>query len=95
MVMVVSKKCSVPDCEGKHYAKGLCEKHYRRWKRGPGHWKSYLDVNHCLFCQDAVYAKGLCKNHYQQWQRGVDGRKLRNYPDIAWYGPDIEKDRPD
>ena len=23
------KLCSTSDCEGKHYAKGLCEKHYR------------------------------------------------------------------
>ena len=64
------RKCILPGCEGKHYAKDFCEKHYRRWKRGAGHWKGYLDMKHCAYCQEEVYAKGLCRKHYQQWKRG-------------------------
>jgi hypothetical protein len=25
--------CTVPDCGGEHVAQGLCERHYRRWRR--------------------------------------------------------------
>ena len=85
------RKCSVPWCDRNHYARGFCEKHYRRWMRGPGHWKSYLDLEHCLFCRDRLYAKGMCRNHYEQWKRGIAGRKLRENPDIVYYGPDKDE----
>lgn len=26
-------KCSLPWCQGKHYAQGYCKPHYRRWLR--------------------------------------------------------------
>ena len=24
--------CSLPDCDGKHHARGWCQKHYQRWR---------------------------------------------------------------
>lgn len=35
-----TKSCTVPDCNNKHLAKGLCNKHYRRFKR-------YGDITYC------------------------------------------------
>jgi HNH endonuclease len=26
-------KCTIPDCDGKHLARGLCNLHYHRWRR--------------------------------------------------------------
>ena len=79
------RECIFPGCDGKHYAKGFCEKHYRRWKRGAGHWKGYLDQETCIACPEKVYAKGLCKNHYQQWQRAQKGHPLRKTIELTWY----------
>ena len=80
------------DCDGKHYAVGFCEKHYRRWNRSAGHWKTYLDLEKCAFCPDKIYAKGLCKNHYQQWRRAKKGRKLRKTKWLILHTPDKESD---
>jgi len=85
------RKC-ILDCDGKHYAKGFCEKHYRRWKRGAGHWKSYLDLEKCVFCPDKIYAKGLCKNHYQQWKRALKGRRIRKTKRLWGFDPVPFKD---
>lgn len=84
--------CMLTDCNNKHYAKGFCEKHYRRWNRGQGHWKSYLDLPTCLYCRNKKYAKGLCKNHYYQWKRAIEGRCNGNTfdPTIGYYGPDLD-----
>ena len=32
--MAQLKLCELPDCEERHYAKGLCSKDYQRWQRG-------------------------------------------------------------
>ncbi|NQT54866.1 MAG: hypothetical protein HQ551_01405 [Desulfobacteraceae bacterium] len=87
----IMRKCML-DCDGKHYAAGFCEKHYRRWHRGAGHWKTYLDLEKCAFCPDKIYAKGLCKNHYQQWRRANKGRKLRKTKTLISHTPDKESD---
>ncbi len=87
-------KCML-NCNGKQYAKGFCEKHYRRWKRGTGHWKSYLDLDKCVvseLCTNKIYAKGLCKNHYQQWKRAINGCRVRKTGKLTWYTPDNESD---
>ena len=32
---IKNRKCSIPDCCGKHFGKGFCQKHYQRyWKTG-------------------------------------------------------------
>lgn len=85
------KKKSCQICSDKHYARGFCEKHYRRWIKhlkqdGKPHWKSYLDLNTCLWCSKPKYAKGLCKNHYYIWKRAVEGRSAHQ---LAWYAPDL------
>ena len=28
--------CSLPDCDGKHHARGWCQKHYQRWRKHGG-----------------------------------------------------------
>lgn len=30
---MAARKCSVPECEGKHYGRGLCKKHYNRKRK--------------------------------------------------------------
>jgi hypothetical protein len=42
----MKKKCEVEGCDGKHYAKGLCSKHYRRlWIGGDPHTPSCYDLS--------------------------------------------------
>ncbi len=38
------KICTVQGCNGKHYSKGLCQKHYRQMKRGTIVQESSTDI---------------------------------------------------
>ena len=38
------KTCTVQGCNGKHYSKGLCQKHYRQMKRGTIVQESSTDI---------------------------------------------------
>ena len=65
--------CSVEGCEKKHYARGLCQMHYRRMERNgttdrirePG-----LKVCSIESCDRVAEARGLCHGHYQRVLRG-------------------------
>jgi len=69
------RKCSVEYCSSKHYAKGYCERHYRRDKKhgdpinvpkGMGK-KCTIDG-----CNGKHSAKGLCPRHYQKYYKYGD-----------------------
>ncbi|WP_415395194.1 HNH endonuclease signature motif containing protein [Rhodococcus globerulus] len=45
-------QCSIDECEGRHYARGWCEKHYNRWKK-------HGDPSICLKPQRARRSRGL------------------------------------
>ena len=66
----LAKICSVEDCSGVVFARGLCQKHYRRWQR-------YGDINVvkkapngtydpiCKVdgCNEKTRSKGMCYKH--------------------------------
>ena len=31
--LAIRDKCAVDDCENRHYARGMCQMHYRRYMR--------------------------------------------------------------
>lgn len=84
-----AKRCS--QCDGKHYAKGLCYRHYARgyqkarrvdWTRQAGVREVACAIEHC---GRIVYAKGYCRKHYTKAAYGRDPaqaypRHLRRRP---------------
>lgn len=88
-----NRTCTVGGCEGKHYAKGLCFKHYQRlWRTGsPLGRVKYTDP--CSFdgCSAQVSAKGLCLKHYMQEhyranrERGRETRRIHYQANAAKY----------
>lgn len=78
------KTCSLDGCPRRHYAKGYCGPHWRRWKRtgDPGSVaiQSY-GRGPCAFrdCGRESYAKKLCGGHYNQLRKGVELTPLKPY----------------
>lgn len=59
-----SQGCSVDQCEGKHYAKGYCRKHWtRNHQTGSPLPKKKPDCD----CGLPAMSRGMCKKHYQLW----------------------------
>lgn len=59
-----SMKCKINGCEkevGKHGAKGMCPKHYNRWRIERSDRKCLVEG-----CCAPVWAKGFCAVHYNQ-----------------------------
>lgn len=80
-----SKTCSVPKCEGKHYGRGMCWKHYLRMRR---HGTTDLLVRppeQCSVqaCEEKPYGNGLCNKHWQRVRRHGDTDLLKG-PARQW-----------
>lgn len=65
------KKCKVNNCDGKHKAKGYCDKHYRQYRKYGERLAPVKEVKVCSVngCNNEVCAKGYCSKHYQQYKR--------------------------
>jgi hypothetical protein len=67
-------ECRLPDCDGKHFGRGFCRKHYNRLKKHgsprivqpPGR-----APRKCLQCEERVHAHGLCNRHYLMMRRAI------------------------
>lgn len=55
------KKCSIPDCERKYHAKGLCSFHYHKQKQE-------TSTENCSVpgCARISHIKGYCAKHYSR-----------------------------
>lgn len=71
------KKCSVVGCDQKHYAKGYCKKHYRRFLKygdplAGGRWYKHIKASEQVCsvdgCNNLVQARGWCSKHYKRWE---------------------------
>jgi hypothetical protein len=70
--------CMAPGCERKREAKGLCNSHYRSWKRGnmPDHEppapRTALHACTIEGCGNGGrITRGMCMTHYKRWKRGT------------------------
>lgn len=74
--MPESANCSVDECNGQHYAKGMCYRHYQC------HWIN-RDPAPCVIdgCDALRYniEHGWCMRHYLRWRRHGDPRTLLNH----------------
>ena len=75
----MEQRCSVENCDRKHYGRGLCEPHYRRVRH---HGEPQPDVpplgsappKRCAIpdCDHVAEARGWCHGHYLRWIRTRD-----------------------
>lgn len=68
--------CSIQGCAGITYARGLCEKHYRRLRRNGDPLKLFRssEPRPCSVagCGKVAESRGLCHGHYLRWLRRGD-----------------------
>lgn len=75
-----NRRCDVEGCNTKHYAKGLCLKHYTRLKRRgttvkfvrPERPVVPCSVDGCDRVVGPKSAKGLCESHYSRLTDGLE-----------------------
>lgn len=74
--------CSVSDCEEAHHAKGFCNRHYKKWKRGKLNSGAKLTaesrkrprrrrtVVRCRVrgCFNSELSLGYCEIHYNRYE---------------------------
>lgn len=82
----MTKTCSIPNCEWKVEARGMCIKHYQRWKLGYSGDKLNSPVigvkpgqeGNCTIakCQNPVRRHAMCDAHYRRWLKGDRGEVL-------------------
>ena len=86
------RKCKVDGCEGKHYSKGYCKRHYQQFKKygedllPPKEAKCSVDG-----CNNKHKAKGYCNKHYSQYKTygrilertKFDSNEIIEYDDYA------------
>lgn len=69
------KTCTMPDCDTRVAARGLCNKHYSRWKQH-GDPTVFLPVRYhgCAVdgCDGDHKSSGYCLKHYKRWRRWGD-----------------------
>lgn len=76
----MERKCSVPKCTNKNWARGYCKGHYTRWRRGQElgegptkkHVKGICSVSGCSRVHDS---NGLCSEHARRKRLGRDMAK--------------------
>lgn len=88
--MSEERVCSVDGCENKHFCKGFCNKHYKKFKKyGDPLVSKYIYVCQVEGCSDKHFAKGLCLKHYGRIRRGhpldYEGRDYHGMTDIPEY----------
>lgn len=77
----VVKVCSIDGCDGVHYGRGWCRRHYQRWRRNGDPLATVRlargEVVVCRVdgCDGEHRARGWCVEHYSKW---------RNYGDPLW-----------
>lgn len=65
--------CETPECERKVYAKGLCGRHDKQWRRH-GHVLEDPTPRGCAVegCDRKAVTRGWCHGHYLRWSRQGD-----------------------
>ncbi len=79
-------ECSVEECSGAGpYTRGLCRKHYSRWKKygttdDPTLWNQDNTPEACTVdgCDELHAARGWCNTHYLRWR--LKGDPLAHIP---------------
>ena len=80
------KICSVPNCRGKHYSLGYCEKHYRQYRKY-GHIleRTHFDKNEIIEYEDYAELILLDKEGIEVARTIIDLDDIDKVKNIKWY----------
>lgn len=74
-------ECNVPDCTSPARTRGMCHKHYQRFRRNgdpvaapPRRGRPKKPETPCSVedCASSVHSRGMCQRHYRRWKKHGD-----------------------
>lgn len=71
---VAEKKCKVEGCKRPYRAKGYCNVHFRKWRRGELEKKPRYKICSEENCRGQIFRAGYCEKHYQAWIASKKGK---------------------
>jgi hypothetical protein len=86
-----TEDCSVEECPDPVVARGLCKRHYEKWRRS-GRIPRHDHECRVPGCEEHVHARKLCSMHYHRWRRtGDPGEATSTYGTTTCQVPDCGK----
>ncbi|MFH1874536.1 MAG: hypothetical protein ABH859_05050 [Pseudomonadota bacterium] len=61
------KNCQMQGCKRPYRAKGYCNVHYKKWRRGELEAKPRYKTCGEENCRKPLHKKGYCEQHYSAW----------------------------
>jgi len=61
------KRCKIEGCKRPYRAKGYCNVHYRKWRRGELDKRPYYKTCGEEGCRAPMFRRGMCEKHYEAW----------------------------
>lgn len=65
--MNTAKSCSEKGCKRPYRAKGYCNVHYKKWRRGEMPVKARYNTCGEENCKKPTFKAGLCEAHHSAW----------------------------
>ncbi|OGQ05273.1 MAG: hypothetical protein A3F82_01380 [Deltaproteobacteria bacterium RIFCSPLOWO2_12_FULL_44_12] len=62
-----TKSCKIEGCKRAYRAKGFCNIHFHKWRRGELKQKPRYKICGEENCKKALFKFGMCEAHYQAW----------------------------
>lgn len=70
---VEKKTCTMKDCKRPYRAKGYCNVHYRKWRRGELEVKPRYRLCGEENCKKPTFKGGYCEPHFAAWLASKKG----------------------
>ncbi len=67
-------KCTVAGCKRPYRAKGFCNVHFHKWRRGEMGKKPRYKICKEEKCRKPMYRGGYCESHYEAWIAAKKGK---------------------
>ncbi|PIU58101.1 MAG: hypothetical protein COS89_02145 [Deltaproteobacteria bacterium CG07_land_8_20_14_0_80_38_7] len=62
-----AKNCKMEGCKREYRAKGYCNVHFKKWRKGELDTKPRYKICGEENCKKPLYKMGYCEQHYTAW----------------------------